>query len=83
MLPGVKEEVEKHLDDSLGELLADVTGIFDRVIKDFDSQFTNEEIHDDRRDALQDQLRDFVSKAKPKLNGSIAGELAKAMMQSE
>ena len=83
MLPGVQADMERGLEDLHGLLLPRVIEVFDGILKDFDLTFAHEELQNDQRDALQEQLLEFVAEAKSKLNGPIATELAKTYMLSD
>ena len=52
--------------------------IFDAVLEDFDRRFTVEEVHNPARDVLRQQMQVYVKEAKAKIDGPIAGGLARA-----
>ena len=73
-----KEAVEFELLEGQNELLQNVQDVFDSVVKDFDEMFVVEEIPDPRRDALCQQIQEFVVQANARLNGPIEREFAAA-----
>ena len=74
----VKNAIESELQIKRTALLLNVQDVFDSVINDFDEMFVVEEIPDPRRDALCQQIQEFVLQAKTRLDGPIAREFAAA-----
>ena len=78
MCDSVKDTVVFALFDQQTTLLQNVQDVFDSVVKDFDEMFVVEEIPDPKRNALCQQIQEFVVEANAILNGPIESEFAAA-----
>lgn len=81
--PGIKSTIEQEIDERHPEVLSCVQAVFSMVLDDFNSTFTIEEVPDPKRDLLRSQNQRFVEHAEARINGSLATELATAMINSE
>ena len=83
MREGVKEAILGDPSLLHEQLSKDVQKIFDNVLHDFDLMFIVEEVPDAKRDALREEMNDFVSKARTTLDGPVAVALGTAMTESD
>ena len=81
--PGIKRAIEEEVDKRHVELLHNVQDTIDAVVADFDSMCIVEEAPDAKRESLRSQVREFVHRAKTKLDGPMEVEFANATKDSE
>lgn len=81
--PGIKKAIEDEIDKRHADLLANIQGVFDIVIDDFDSLFVVDEEPNLQRDQFRQKVQQFVELAHAKMNGPVETELATAMKGSE
>lgn len=81
--PGIKQAIEKDINERYPELIEAIHDIFDKIIEDFNSMFVVEEVPNSHRDRLRSQIRRFVEESKTKINLQVEQELAMAMKDSE
>lgn len=76
IVPGFQKAFEDGLKRLQSGLVESVQEVFAMVLTDFDLMFVVEELPDPKKDILRDQIKDFVCRAKAKVNGPIATEFA-------
>ena len=74
----VQDAMETAFSHYRTALLEKVQDVFDSVVVDFDEMFVVEEVPDSKRDALCQQIQEFVIHANARLDGPIAREFAAA-----
>lgn len=75
---GIRNAFHKAFEKKRTRIVREVMKIFDGILKDFDIGFVLEEIPNPERDALRDEMKQFVTASKAKLDKYIAVELARA-----
>ena len=63
---------------SLSSLGSGIKEVFNKTLDDYDLMFIVHEVPDAKRDELQEQISDFVSKAKATLDGPVQDRLEEA-----
>ena len=79
-IPILTEYFHKAVDKEGIALSESLGKVFDNVLHDYDFQFVVEELPDERRDALKEEVKDFVRHAEFQYNELIGKQFAEATL---